>query len=749
MNSIRLENKNISENYQPTPNLYYDVEGKVISNSNKELVLEKKVGTDVVNYTLKLKEEKEAEEGEEVKVSKEEIQSMSLERVEEAAPEDIEEIGRILKSLGLAKTPGNIELVERLVKIGIEPTRANVENYIRNMENLSRLEEGLDMDKLVKIMGKNEDIGSMTLDEINTELETINSKEKIRIFSFKKDLDYKEAEEIAREVYGQKMGKDIYDIIRSLHREGLEIDRENIDYFMDVKYKLNNIKDLDLDDVLKLEDGGLTFSINNLYKIKNNYSIGGLKENNFAKKMESLTILEEANYKGLVRALERENIEATSENISLGREFLLRDLNLDKEDFTRIRTMKDSLEYLHSKLEDRDISRLMERDIDLVDEDIVRLVEEVKSLDLEKEEGTEDLNFLSKLDDGKLLDLLKEGRDFNLNNIKEIVESGLDKETSIEYKVVDRTKDLVKSFSLIDGSLEVNKLRTEKEVESLSLKDLEKLVLPGATSGKVLSRVEKDFLLGEYTKFRENINSKILKKSLEENIDLRDLALAEANSYMEGKVNRYREISRLMEEFNTIYKNKEVLVPLAIKNQLKMTQGEIKDLGEFLKGDESLTSLIERAKEAMPREEARKIDRLREKISKNLAKSQDIREDYYSLEDLLSQGGGDFTGEDPRKKYFETREKLSKDGLVLQLPVDIKGLDDLNIFINDLKSIDKNYMDFSLRLTSENLGDIDLDLKVIGRDIFLNIGEDSVLSKYTDLLSSSLKAKGYNLRLGW
>lgn len=247
MENIKLQTQGTVENYQPTPNLFYDVEGKVLSKNGRELVVEKEVGSRVVEYTLNLKEEREVEEGEDIKVSKEEINSMKFEEREVLDPAYREELGQLLRKLGLADTRANYILVEKLLKLGIEPNQVNIDNYLRSMENLEKIEENLDLDTMVKIFQKGGDLETMSLEEIVLEIDRVNSGEvKIRDIFKKREIDYQEAEEICHKIYGQKMGRDIYDIIIALAREGISLSKENVNRGMETFKKLANLEKLDL-----------------------------------------------------------------------------------------------------------------------------------------------------------------------------------------------------------------------------------------------------------------------------------------------------------------------------------------------------------------------------------------------------------------------------------------------------------------------------------------------------------------------
>lgn len=748
MENIKLQSQNIMDKYQPTPNLFYDVEGKVVATDGKTINIEKQVGLEVLEYTLNLKEEKDVEVGESVTIDREEINSMKVEKKEEIPQEDIEDIGRILKALGLQDTRANVEMVNKLIKQGVKPTKINIDNYMRNMDSLNKIEENLSLDNLVKVLDKRVDLEDLNITEILDLLENTEKKESkfLDLFKINKDLNYKEAEGISKKIFGQKMGKDVYDIIIVLDREDIEISKENIEKSLEVLNKLSDIKNLETVDYVKVLDRELEFTINNLFKVKNNYTNNKLEENKYAGTIEIGTINKEADYNSVLEVLKMEGIEENIENISLGREFILMDLDIDKNQFEKIKDMKKSIEYINEELTKTEVARLIEVDIDMLNSDINQLREIVKDIKDGEDKENIDKEFLIEIQDKDLLKLLKSGKEFKLSNLKEIVDTDLKDDKSLEFKVFDKITKYTDMLKFIGEKSDFKYIEFK---EDISLRNIyEEMSRENPINIKSIEKREMDFLMGEYDKFRENIDSKIIKSSILDKVNLEEISIQDANSYMENRVNKYEKASKLMNEFNIIYKNKDDILPIIINNGLDIDYKSLRGIGEYLGGESGITKIMEIFSKDLDKQDKKSFEDRKNKISDSLKNGDNIGREYIDMMNLMEDGSSNFDkNQDEKNKYFETRNKVSKNDLVVQLPVDIDGFRDLNMIIPNVnQGLDKNHMNFQLSIETKELGKIDMSLEVSGRDIFIS-EENSALNNYYGLLEERLEKIGYNLVL--
>ena len=76
------------------------------------------------------------------------------------------------------------------------------------------------------------------------------------------------------------------------------------------------------------------------------------------------------------------------------------------------------------------------------------------------------------------------------------------------------------------------------------------------------------------------------------------------------------------------------------------------------------------------------------------------------------------------------------------------SLESLNIILGNGK-IDKSNMDFLLNINSKNLGNVNMNVRVLSRDIFIDLKEEhDILKDDIENLSGRLSSIGYNLILG-
>lgn len=774
MNIIKMENKNLIDKYQPTPNMYYDVEGRVKDVNGKTIKIEKQAKDQVIEYTIRLKEEMEVRVGDRVKVEKDNIRSMEMDKKEDKiySEEETRDIEKILRDLGLEYSQENIQMIDKLISIGIKPTKNNIESYKKSKEILGGIIEEIDTESVIKMLDSGVDLEEASLQEVAEALEAVKNGEEG--FSIKKflnidrDLSYKEAEEISKEIYGQKMGKDVYDIIIALDKENLPISRENIERAIDVIAKVNDLKGLEDKPFVDILNNDLDFSINNLFKLKNDYTVNNIVGNSLAGRFEDFTVSEEVSLDSLKQVLLQVGLEDTSENISIAREFVLLDMDVDREDYARVINMKEKVEELKQSLTNESLLKLLDRNVDIGEEDIGDLVdvlnmadefEGLASLEIGKMENLEVLN---TIEDRDLLRLIREGRDFNLKNIKEIKNSDIKNDLSLDFKVVDRSKQISHMFSIIGD-------RPDRKTMALASSRSEEISLNNLYDSQIelnnknikldnISKERENIILNEYMRARNDISTNIIRESIIDGSEIELMPLTELNHYMDRKINRYREVSQLTSDLKTIKNKEDRILALIMKNDLDMTLKEIKDINSYLKGEEGITRNIrEKLRETnkkYSREYKEELRGLQKDISESVKEAgESFKEDYKDLINLLSSGKSNLDSRDEDKgenKFIEVQKKLSKKDMVFQVPLEIDGeFKDLNIIIPDMgREIDKNNMSFSVSLITDNLGPITMDLRLVGRDLSINIEEESdKLSSKIGHLKNAIESIGYNLDL--
>lgn len=775
MENMKINSKNIVNSYQPTPTLFYDIEGKVVENKGKDIKIEKTINNKVVEYSLKLKEEIDAKIGEDVKIEKENISSIKTEEKEEIIKDEqeVRDVAEVLRELGLEYTEENIRMIENLIKSGIPITKNSVDSYKKSKEYLNEIIENINPEAFVKLIDRGIDVEGESLQKIAEGLETIKN-EKIpfsikRFLKLEKDLDYKEAEVIAKEIYGQKMGKDVYDTIIALNKEKLPITKENIEKTTEVMAKLYNLKTIKDESYVEILNENQDFNISNLFKVKNSYTTKPIENNMLSKTFEHFTVAKETTIESLKEILSNLNIEDSPESISILREFIMKDMNIDKESYDKVVSMKTSLNELRELASHGDIGRLIFNEIDPMTEDINELINAIKVGNLKedfidekrKQDIIKDLEVLGTIKDKDLLQLLKQGEDFNLKTIKEITNTNIEKELTIEYKTIEKTNHIGNILNSLGEKLDpqIISLASRKHdfitLDNLytsheELKTIKEVVKP-------IDNISETLIFDEYLRARNSLTTNMIKESIKDGTVLEYMPLNELNLYIEKKINRYKESDRMTKEIKDIKGNYEKILPMIMKNEIPMTLKEIKDVNLFLNGEKGLTNLLKKMTAEENKELKEEINILQEKISSSIKDgSEKVKDNYKDLMNIINSSNKSFEdkGSNQRNRakdeYIETNRKISKNDMVIKLPIDTgSGYKDLNIIVPDAaKGIDKNNMKFLVSLETEHLGEVIMDLKVIGKEVYINIEEqEGALEDRITLLKGSLEKIGYTLNI--
>lgn len=774
MENMKINNKNIVNSYQPTPTLFYDIEGKVVEQKGKDIKIEKTINNKVVEYSLKLKEEIDAKIGEDVKIEKENISSVKAEEKEEIIKDEqeVRDAAEVLRELGLEYTEENIRMIEHLIKSGIPITKDSVDSYIKSKEYLNEIIENINPEAFVKLIHRGIDIEGESLQKIAEGLETIKNEKTPfsikRFLKLEKDIDYKEAEAIAKEIYGQKMGKDVYDTIIALHKEKLPITKENIEKTTEVMAKIYNLKDIKDESYVEILNENQEFNINNLFKLKNSYTTKPIENNILSKTFEHFTVAKEATIESLKEILSNLNIEESVESISILREFIVKDMDMDRESYDKVISMKKGLNELKEIISHGKVGRLIYNEIDPTTEDIRELVAALKEENIKekpinikrKEEILKDLETLGNIKDKDLLQLLKQGEDFNLKTIKEIINTNVEKELSIEYKTMEKSNHIGKILNTLGENLNPQVISlASKRNDFITLESLytshEELITVKEIITPV-DNVSETLIYEEYLRARNSLTTNMIKESIKDGTSIESMPLNELNLYIEKKINRYKESDRMTKEIKDIKGNYEKILPMIMKNEIPMTLKEIRDINLFLNGEKGLTNLLKSMTEEN-KELKEEINLLQEKISGSIKDgSEEVKDDYKDLMNIINNSNKSFEDKEnnqrdkSKEEYMEISKKISKKDMVIKLPIDTgSGYKDLNIIVPDIaKGIDKSNMKFLVNLETENLGQVAMDLKVVGKDVYINIEEqEGILQDKIILLKQNLEKIGYTLNV--
>ena len=169
------------------------------------------------------------------------------------------------------------------------------------------------------------------------------------VLGIEKDINTEEAERIAYEIYGNKMGKDITDIIKALDKAGLDVSRENIEQINNIFSKLYDIKDIENKTIIDSVKNKIETTIDNLYKLKNavvkgtikaEQNLGQLASKVYETYSGAISILTEKELtqmeSDIKDRLQYMGIDTTDESIELSKDIITKGLNLTKENLQMI-----------------------------------------------------------------------------------------------------------------------------------------------------------------------------------------------------------------------------------------------------------------------------------------------------------------------------------------------------------------------------------------------------------------------------
>jgi hypothetical protein len=334
----------------------------------------------------------------------------------------------------------------------------------------------------------------------------------------------------------------------------------------------------------------------------------------------------------------------------------------------------------------------------------------------------------------------------------------MDKALNIEGKTLDKTIYISNIFNTLGEELNPTTVSlAERRFNSITLDNLYMVHKEINTSSETISPVDtisEGLIFEEYIRAKNSLTTNIIRESIKEGKTLEHMEIKELNNYIEKKINRYKESHKMFKEIKDIKGNEEKILPIIMKNQIPMTLKEIKDINLFLNGDKGITNILKDIQDphnSKYNEEFREnIKVLQEKISESIKNGDDgFKEEYKDLVNLLDSGEKSFDSNEkrePKDEYLSIQRKISKKDIILQLPIEMGNeYKSLNIIVpHGEKGIDKNNMSFYISLETENLGLINIDFNVKGKEVYISLEEDSLINKI-NILEKSLENLGYKL----
>lgn len=779
MEAINLNTKeNIINSYGVKPTLFYDIEGVLVENHGRDVKIEKMVEDRKILYSIKVKEEINFQKGDRVLIDKENILSLKVE--EESKEENLVNTEEVIKRLGLEDTEETLAGIKHLVENQIPVTKENLESFLISKRYLKEIVEGIDFDSCIKLLDNGIDLKEDSLQKIAKALSQIKNEKKDlslkELFKLDRKLSYKEAERIGKEIYGRKMGKDVYDSIIALHKENIPINKENIEKVMEITGKLYDLKDYKDETFVKVFKDELPINIENLYKVKHSYNNGVIDKNITSSIFEQFTIEKEGSLKDRLKLLKEMDIDQNEQNIKLLREFLINGVELTKENFEKILEMKVNLKELTKILDEEKAALLIEEGIDPLKEDISNLIDRIKKLDTEKETDLDrttpilkELESLKYITDRQLLEIIKSGEDFKIENIKELGDTNINLDKGLNGKTVGKAITINNIFNTLGDLGSETIALAVKRYNTITLNNLydsyKELVRAEELVVKPITQIEESIIRQEYLNARANTTINLIEESIKDGIDLEHMAIEELNQYIDKKVNRYKDTQRLVNEIKYLKGKEETIIPMIIKNQLNMSINQINNIDSILDSGKGIGSVfhsfIKKQNHNQHKDVKEGIEILQDKIkefSYSLRKGdENVKTGYRNVLDNFTNLSNAFNSQEENKdenmkqieEYLKLQKSLSKDDLILQLPISTKdGYNNMNLIIPDIKKgIDKNNMVFYLNIETENLGQVRFNLQVKDNRIYIdfNTENNENILKNRQILVDGLNKIGYVL----
>lgn len=770
-------NEKIIEAYGLKPNLFFDIEGTLLQKEGKDIKIEKTVANKNINYSLRIIDEIDGQVGDKVTISKDNILSIELDTKEETKESNIN-VKEAIKKLGVNDTEEARESIEYLIENGIPITKDNLESFLSSKRYLKEIVENLDFDSCTQLLNGDIDINEGSLQKVAEALSEIKDNKHIsikEILKLTRKLSYKEAETISKDIYGRKMGKDVYDTIIALHKERIPVNKENIEKVLEVIDKLYDLKDYDDQIFVKVLKDNVTANIETLHKLKYSYKNGELNQNITSSLYEQFTIEKDISIEDILKILKELNIEQNQTNIQLIREFLLNEVELTKSNIEKIMNMKSDLGELINLSNQQNVTKLIEDGVDPLNEDISTLVHRIKyqsdknmEMDLTKVDNIlNELESLNTITDKELLLLIKNEEDFKVENLKRIIETDKNLYDGINGRTAEKVISISNIFNTL-GNLDSGTISlATKRYNHLTLNNLYNShieLVKGEIKVNPISESQESLIRQEYLNIRQNTTISLIKESIKDEVAMEQMALEELNEYIDKKVGKYRETQRILNDIRHIKGKEESIIPIVMKNNLNMSLRQISNINSVLNRSQGIGSVFEqlvKAKNSYDKDTIKGIELLENRIKEftnSLKEGKDsIKEDYKEVlngfTDLSNSSGSGKENEDEHrdriKKYLDLQNNM-KD-IVLQLPVSLgENYNNINLIIPNMKKgIDGNNMVFYISLNTEKLGQTKFKLQVKGKDISIDFETENnkKVLNYKHILESRLNKLGYRLEI--
>jgi hypothetical protein len=842
MNTLeRLNYLKIQQTYGTTLQQSFNIEGILQEKDQKNVKVQLR-NRRIVEAVLK--SPIEGNVGDKVVIDKSQVVSMKvLKKAEENSLAFRKDYSEVLQSYGIKVTEEALEAAKTLDLFNIPITKEGVGTLMTAKNYLDTIQHDLNYDTAVKLLEKEVDLEHSSLYEIVEKVKEIKEEKKafslLKFLGIKKEMTTEEAERIAREIYGSSMGKDITDIIKSLHQAKTTITKKNIEAVYEVFYKLGKLKGIEDESFVKLYKQGEVFTLESLYNMKYAVKEGvvpveeGIQDwavklyERHALPIEQVTEKDLKRLEGQILSLLREmRIDTTRENRQLANALIQEGIPLTKEHMQEIVTMKEALKTLMMQLDLEKASELIRLSIDIEKQDIRQLVKWMQQLPedgsqvLSQEVRTGEereaiqaiytrLEQLKEIRDIDLVKLLKGQVDFQLHKIEKVIfhEKGEKEEADAgDQKILEGTQQILSISGIFNKvkQLSIEQILYHKtHGVGMTLRNIERI--HETIKERNLSRSDNSYRLeayAQYQRIRSQLTASMVMDSLKEGRNLEGMPLKDLDYYINeknrtsiernnrveehifaGKKKEKKEDGEIATTWNAIKKwvdpirkmgkEKDVMLPLLMKNKMVFSLKEIGNLSLFLKnqqqlGDQigQLVAQIGSVQGEWWKTQIQKLEELSQTVFHQLkSREPDGKACYRSLVQHIDEMEKemnlfqDNTEDEQARREAEAlirslrmQKKLNKSSLCFQFPIvmgdQFKNLQVYVLTRDDEKRKAKQSM--LLNLNTNSLGSIQILVEIKQEKVMVTIGVQEEfqrrrLEKYIPLLEELLQEEKYIL----
>lgn len=272
--------KSINERYSGIS--FTSVSGKIEKIDECKTSVKLRSGSGTL-YDVVLKNPILANEGDSVKLEKKDIKSISEHEPEKQERRMLEaensRYARILQDIGIIPNEKNIEAAMRLERAGISITPSAVAEFIKVDSSIESIGGSITAQKAAILVESGFDIENMSLPELAQAIEGL-AEDAGEGFFGKKEISTQEAEAIAKKIFGSSMGKDITDIIKGLHRIGVEPSRGTVEEIQGAMSKLMAIGSSLERNIALLVEKDIEPTISNIYSLVSGIKSSSLEPSN-------------------------------------------------------------------------------------------------------------------------------------------------------------------------------------------------------------------------------------------------------------------------------------------------------------------------------------------------------------------------------------------------------------------------------------------------------------------------------------